>query len=396
MDCRLAYVYDEALSAYDFGRGHPLSPIRVRLANMLIQELGILDHDNVSLVTHIRPVRGSALQAVHDPGYIAAVAACSDGVTTNELRGLGTPDVPVFADMHRAASLVCGASVAAAEAVLTGAFDHGVNIAGGLHHAMPSRASGFCVYNDLAVTIQWLLNAGIERIAYIDVDVHHGDGVQEAFYDDPRVMTISIHESGETLFPGTGAPTDTGGPGAEGTAVNIALKAGTGDSDWIRAFESVVPEVVAAFRPQIIVSQQGCDSHRLDPLADLRLSIEAQRWSYERIHQLAHEHCEGKWVAYGGGGYDWVQVVPRAWTHLAAIATGNPVSPTASTPLQWRELIAKMAGEPAPETMGDGVTLTARMPDGYFDPMTPIDRAILRTREAVFPHWGLRPDPHVF
>lgn len=396
MTCRLAYVLDEALAAYDFGRGHPLSPIRQRLTNLLIEEFGILEQDNVSLITHIKPVREALLSEVHEPDYIAAVTRCSDGATTSELRGLGTADVPVFADMHRAASLVCGASVAAAEAVATGVFDHGMNIAGGLHHAMSNRAAGFCVYNDVAVAIKWLLTNGFDRIAYVDVDVHHGDGVQEVFYNDPRVLTVSIHESGDSLFPGTGYPQEIGGPKAQGSAINIALRRDTGDSDWIRAYESVVPEALAAFRPQIIVSQQGCDSHRLDPLADFNLSIECQRWSYSRIHELTHELCDGRWVALGGGGYDWVHVVPRAWTHLAAIGAGAPIDPTTPIPAQWQEVITGLAGVPAPTVMGDGVSLHPLLPDGYFDPMSQLDRAILRTREAVFPFLGLEPDPHSF
>ncbi|MFZ1362709.1 MAG: acetoin utilization protein AcuC [Candidatus Nanopelagicales bacterium] len=396
MSCRLAYVFDEALAAYDFGREHPLSPIRQRLTNALVHEFGILEQDNVSEVTHIKPVRGPILRRTHDDDYIAAVTACSDGVTTAELRGLGTPDVPVFLDMHRAASLICGASVAAVESVLTGNFDHGVNISGGLHHAMPDRAAGFCVYNDASIAIQWLLDAGFERVAYIDVDAHHGDGVQESFYEDPRVMTISIHESGRSLFPGTGPASDCGGPGAEGTCVNIELRAATSDSDWIRAFEAVVPDAIAAFKPQFIVSQQGCDSHRNDPLTNLMLSVDAQRWSYERIHQLSHEHCDGKWVALGGGGYDWPEVVPRAWTHLVAIAAGNPIAPDTAVPQSFRDLVFELSGVESPETMGDGVHLIIREFDGHLDPMSQLDRSILKTREAVFPHLGLKADPHGF
>ena len=184
--------------------------------------------------------------------------------------------------MHEASALVAGATLAAAEAVWSRRAQCAINVAGGLHHAMPDRASGFCVYNDPAIAIARLLDRGVERIAYVDVDVHHGDGVQEIFYDDPRVLTVSLHETPLALFPGTGFPAETGGPGAEGTAVNVALPPGTNDGGWLRAFHAVVPSVVRAFRPQVLFSQCGADAHRLDPLADLRLTVDGQRESYLR------------------------------------------------------------------------------------------------------------------
>ena len=184
---------------------------------------------------------------------------------------------------------------------------------------MPDRASGFCVYNDVAVGIQWLLDQGAQRVAYVDVDVHHGDGVEAIFWDDPRVLTISLHESGQFLFPGTGFADDTGGPGAEGSAVNVALPPGTADAGWLRAFHAVVPPLLREFDPEILVTQHGCDSHADDPLAHLMLSVDGQRAAYLALHDLAHEVAGGRWVATGGGGYALVDVVPRAWTHLLAI-----------------------------------------------------------------------------
>ena len=203
--------------------------------------------------------------------------------------GLGTPDDPVFAGMHEASALVAGATLAAARAVWTSQADHAVNVAGGLHHAMRASASGFCVYNDPAIAISWLLAQGAGRVAYVDLDVHHGDGVQAAFYGDPRVLTISMHEHPATLFPGTGLPGETGRGDARGTAVNVALAAGTGDAGWLRALDAVVPPLIRAFRPDVLVSQHGCDSHRLDPLAHLELSIDAQRRAQTILHELAHE-----------------------------------------------------------------------------------------------------------
>ena len=170
--------------------------------------------------------------------------------TSRPEHGLGTDDDPVFKDMHIASAHVVGASLEAFRQVWSGESLHSVNIAGGLHHAMPDRASGFCIYNDVAVGITQLLADGAERVAYVDIDVHHGDGVEKIFWDDPRVLTISLHETGQMLFPGTGFPTDTGGEGAEGTAVNVALPPGTSDAGWLRAFHAVVPPLLREFAPR--------------------------------------------------------------------------------------------------------------------------------------------------
>jgi len=270
---------------------------------------------------------------------------------------------------------------------------HAVNVAGGLHHAMRAMASGFCVYNDPAIAIRWLLAQGAERIAYVDVDVHHGDGVEAAFYDDPRVLTISLHEHPMTLFPGTGLPRDDGGPGAEGMAVNVALPAGTGDAGWLRAFDAVVPPLLRAFRPQVLVSQHGCDTHRLDPLAHLELSIDAQRTAHARLHHLAHETAGGRWVLTGGGGYELVHVVPRTWTHLLAEAAGGPLDPAAPTPSSWREFARARTGVDPPQTMTDGAPASFPPFSSGYDPADSVARAIMATRNAVFALHGLLPSP---
>ncbi len=382
-------LWDDALLRYDLGN-HPLDPVRVELTIALAREFGLLDRPGVT-VTAPKPADDAALLRVHTEAYIAAVRRG----TADPRYGLGTSDNPVFAGMHDASALISGATIAAAEAVWSGAAKHAVNIAGGLHHAMPGSASGFCVYNDPAIAIARLLDMGAERIAYVDVDVHHGDGVQAVFYDDPRVLTVSLHESPMTLFPGTGYPTEVGGPGAaQGSAVNVALPAGTGDTGWLRAFHAVVPSVLRAFRPQVIVSQCGADAHRLDPLADLRLTIDGQRTSYLAMRALADELCDGRWITTGGGGYALVEVVPRVWTHLLAIATGDALDPASPTPPAWRSLAAtRRPGHEVPETMTDmgTPTFTPWQPSGSPDA---IDRAIVATRSAVFPLLGLDPlDP---
>jgi acetoin utilization protein AcuC len=389
MSSSVVLPWDDALIAYDFGPSHPLNPIRVDLTMRLARSLGLLDLDNVAVVA-MENAPDDVLQLVHEADYIEAVRRVGADPTQSDVeRGLGTADDPVFAGMHEAAALVAGASVRAARAVWTGEAEHAVNIAGGLHHAMPGAASGFCIYNDPAIAIAWLLAQGAERVAYVDVDVHHGDGVERIFWDDPRVLTVSIHESGRYLFPGTGFPDDVGGAGAEGYAVNIALPPGTSDSAWLRAFTAVVPPLLAEFKPDVLVSQQGCDSHVLDPLAHLGLTVDAQRTSYALLHQWAHEYAGGRWVALGGGGYELVEVVPRAWSHLIAEAAGSPVDPATETPDQWREYVATRVHVVAPLRMTDGATPTwTPWSDGY-DPADALDRVVLATQRAVFPAHGL-------
>lgn len=394
MSDSVAVVWDEALRAYDFGPGHPLAPIRVQLAMRLARDFGLLDTPTLQVLTPVVPATIEQIAAVHELEYIAAVQHASENPhDADPLRGLGTPDDPAFAGMHDASALVAGATLMAAQAVHSGRTEHAVNIAGGLHHAMPGSASGFCIYNDIGVAIAWLLAQGVERIAYIDVDVHHGDGVQEMFYDDPRVLTISLHESPLTLFPGTGFPEEIGGPGALGSAVNVALPAGTGDQGWLRAFHAVVPQVLEAFDPQIIVSQHGCDSHIDDPLAHLALTIDGQRMSYEAIHRWAHRYAGGRWIAVGGGGYEWVDVVPRAWTHLIAEAAGTPIDPHAQTPDAFQSYVKTELQRQAPMRMTDGSNPWPKPFDQGFDPANSVDAAVLATRSAVFPHFGLVADP---
>ncbi|CAL9304788.1 acetoin utilization protein AcuC [Streptomyces griseoincarnatus] len=390
MSGRAQLMWDEAVTGYDFGRDHPMDPVRLALTRSLVTALG-LDRD-VNVVA-AKAAGESTLRLVHREDYIDAVrAASADPGSADQSYGLGTVDDPAFAGMHEASALIAGQSVGAAEAVWRGEALHAVNFAGGLHHAMPGAASGFCVYNDAALAIARLLELGAERVAYIDVDVHHGDGVQAAFWEDPRVLTISLHEHPRTLFPQTGWPEETGASSAEGSAVNVALPAGTGDAGWLRAFHAVVPELIADFRPQVLVTQHGADTHFEDPLAHLAVSLDAQRAVQVACHDLAHEHADGRWVALGGGGYAVVEVVPRSWSHLVAIAAGRPVEPTTLVPDEWRHQVYARTRQPAPHRMTDGrwPVPWAAWDEGY-DPADRLDQAILATRRAVFPLRGLLP-----
>jgi acetoin utilization protein AcuC len=386
-------MWDEAVTGYDFGDEHPMDPVRLALTMRLVEAFGLPGGPGLS-VRAAASAGDSTLRLVHRQDYIDTVRRISaDPLAADGSYGLGTMDDPAFAGVHEASALIAGQSVGAAEAVWRGDVRHAVNFSGGLHHAMPGSAAGFCVYNDAALAVARLLELGARRVAYVDVDVHHGDGVQAAFWDDPRVLTISLHEHPRLLFPGTGWPEESGGPQAPGTAVNVALPPGTGDDGWLRALRAVVPELLAGFGPDALVTQHGADTHAEDPLAHLAVSVDAQRAAAEACHEWAHEYADGRWVALGGGGYAVVDVVPRTWTHLVGIAAGTPVPPEAEVPEEWRrEVYARTGVSTAPRRMTDGREVAWRPWDetGY-DPADAVDQAVLATRRAVFPAHGLLP-----
>jgi acetoin utilization protein AcuC len=382
-----AVVWDPALLAYDLGGDHPFNPLRLELTIALATQLGVLN--DVELLRP-EPADEAELERVHEVSYVSAVRQ-APMVGWDVGHGLGTPDNPVFAQMHEATSLVVGASLLAASKIASGSANRAVNISGGLHHAMRDHASGFCVYNDCAVAISWLLDNGVDRVAYIDVDVHHGDGVQAAFYNDPRVLTISMHQSPLTLWPGTGKVTELGGPGAEGTSVNIPLPPHTRDPAWLRAFHAVVPSLLKEFRPDVLITQCGVDTHEEDPLADLWLSVDGHREIYRVLRSLAEKHAGGKWLALGGGGYQLLRVVPRSWTHLIATVLDRDVDPETPLPLEWvNDVLRRAPTAQLPRTMGEGRDTSFVPWDGTRQ--EPVDSVIRDARGAVFPLHGLDPD----
>ncbi|POH61078.1 acetoin utilization protein AcuC [Arthrobacter glacialis] len=379
------------MSAYNFGPHHPMSPARLDLTASLARELGIFELPQVDVVESY--VAGDdQLATVHDRDYIAAVRRVGDDPTLSDPdRGLGTEDDPVFVGIHEASARLAGGSLLAASALISGAVPRAVNFGGGMHHAFAGKASGFCIYNDTALAIVKLLESGVSKVAYIDIDAHHGDGTERIFWDDPRVLTISLHESGVTLFPGTGFANDLGGPLAEGTAVNVALPAGTSDAGWLRAFHAVVPQLVEAFAPEVIVSQHGCDSHREDSLTHLNTSVDGQREAALSIAALADKMCGGRWIATGGGGYNIVGVVPRVWSHLMAIVAGKPVPLRTPVPETWRSHVAQKYGKVAPLFMGEDADTWWRSWEVGYNPSDALDRTVMATRKAVFPMYGLDP-----
>lgn len=372
--------YGDDVPMYDHGPEHPLRPARVTLTRRLILDYGVVDGVRVREVD-ARDASDEELLRVHTAGYLDAVKRAGHGEAGEWARyGLGPGDNPIFPDMHEAAAHVAGATITAAEAVLSGRVEHAFNPAGGLHHAMPERASGFCVYDDPAVAIAWMLDHGASRVAYVDVDVHHGDGPQAIFYDDPRVLTISIHQDGRTLFPGTGFVDETGRGEAVGTKVNVPVPPQTGDGAWLSALESIVPPLVTAWKPDVLVTQLGCDTHTTDPLAWLDLTTAAYRRAAVVLHGLAHEAAGGRWVATGGGGYQWARVVPRAWTIYFAEMAGAEIPDF--LPEAWLELVRHEYRMSVPEFLSE-----EPVPNRGRDEA--VDRVVAEVRSRIFPAHGL-------
>ena len=303
----VALVYGEALMKHQLSDEHPLQPIRVKLAVDLIRSTGLIEH------SHLLPPRAATiaeLELVHSAEYVELVRRLSDPRQRREVppkaidaAGYASADNPISDALHEGTSLVVGASLIAAEAIQGGAALHAFSPSGGLHHAHRDRASGFCTYNDAAIACAWLKQRG-HRVAYIDVDVHHGDGVEEIFQSDPDVLTISLHESGHWLFPGTGFPQDSGVGKGKGAAANLPFIPYAWDEPWLYGFDRVVPALVRAFKPTVLVTQDGCDSHHLDPLAHLAATTRIWPHVGKVFHELASFAA--------AGGLRWVEAATRS------------------------------------------------------------------------------------
>lgn len=355
---------EDVAKTYDFGATHPLRPERVLLTYELIADLGLDALPNVVELPG-RSAEEHEILRCHSEEYVNMVQAIDSGlVDTREgmVYGLGTPDNPIFDGMHRASAAVCGASLVAADAVASGKCAYAFNPAGGLHHARESEASGFCIYDDPAVAIAHILDVHPDwRVMYVDVDVHHGDGVQWIFYDEPRVLTVSFHESGRYLYPGTGFEDEIGKGDAKGTAANIPFMPFTSESDYLWALYEIIPTLARAFKPQIVVSQLGADTHHGDPLANLGLTMSAYPRIATLLHETVDDHAEGRWVAMGGGGYQAETIVPKVWTLYFAEMCGR----TDLIPEEW------LSDEP-----------TERVSRSYRET---VERSVLSVLEACVP-----------
>jgi acetoin utilization protein AcuC len=353
-------VFGPRSTTYDFGPNHPLTPRRFGPGIDLLRTLGA----EPGLVPE--PADDRELLEVHAERYIAAVRRLSADPNGRPEAGFTAyGDDPPFVGMAEAAAAVAGGSLQAMAAILGGDVEHAFHPGGGLHHAMADRASGFCIYNDPALAIAAARRAG-KRVLYIDLDVHHGDGVQALHYEDPGVLTISIHESGRTLFPGTGSVAELGAGAAAGSSVNLPLEAETGEAAWLAGVRGLVPQLAAYFGPDLVVSQHGADSHAWDPLAHLRVTTTAMGEAARLVDSVAHRHAAGRWLATGGGGYDVYRVVPRTWA-LTWLAGAHRAAPELTDPgwrSRWAADALRYDQSPPPERFLDQPN--AGLPDSYY------------------------------
>lgn len=324
---RAVYFYTDKFQGFDYG---PLHPLRVDRLALVHELMGLCFPDQPPALA--RPASREELGMYHDRRYLDTLeqlSACRNAAGYHAF-GLGAGDNPIFPRLYQWSALLAGATLQAAEEVMTGRRQVAFNIAGGMHHALAARAAGFCYVNDPVLALKKMVNQGF-RAAYVDLDAHHGDGVQWAFYDDPRVLTISLHQHPDTLFPGTGYSREMGkGPG-RGYSVNLPLRPDTDDDIYVRCFEEIVPPLLDAFQPDFVVTQLGVDAFLDDPLANLNLTTNG----FGRCLRGLRDMCLGRWVALGGGGYDVINVA-RGWTLAWAVMLGREDELPAILPEEFR------------------------------------------------------------
>ncbi|MEK4254996.1 acetoin utilization protein AcuC [Ureibacillus sp. FSL K6-2830] len=328
------FVYSPEQLSYKFSDSHPFNHKRLLLTIDLLRNIDALSDDDI---IPARVATDEELELVHDPKYIDIVKKAGHGLITAEQAepyGIGTEDTPIFPNMHEASSLLVGGTLQAVDYVMQGKSKHALNLGGGLHHGFRGRASGFCIYNDSSIAIRYIQEKYQARVLYVDTDAHHGDGVQWTFYDDPSVCTFSIHETGRYLFPGTGNISERGNGQGYGTSFNFPLEAFTEDNSFLMVYEKALREVIEYFKPDVLFTQNGADAHYFDPLTHLHASMKIYREIPKLAHELAHEYCDGRWIAVGGGGYDMWRVVPRAWSLIWLEMNDYPI-PTGKLPEVW-------------------------------------------------------------
>ncbi|MGA2262255.1 MAG: acetoin utilization protein AcuC [Acidobacteriota bacterium] len=339
-------VYHPAYQKYAFGEEHPFSPVRVEMTLDLLHALG----HNVQLLEP-EPATREDILSVHEDYYVRRVEALSarQGVPDSEDYGLDTPDNPAFPGIDEAARWLVGGTLCGARLICESGEKRVLQLGGGLHHARRNFASGFCIYNDLAIAINHLTRQGL-WVAYLDIDVHHGDGVQQILYEDKRVMTISLHESGRYLFPGTGEIHELGSGLGRGLKLNVPLEPFTEGESYLEVFEQVVPAALRQFRPGVIVVQAGADAHFDDPLADLMLTTHDYEGIFRRILELADTFTAGRLLFTLGGGYS-MRAAPRVWTILYLLMHDLPLA--SELPAAWREKWSGALGDKPPMTLHD-------------------------------------------
>ncbi|XJZ26508.1 acetoin utilization protein AcuC [Bacillota bacterium Lsc_1132] len=377
---RSSFIFSDELLKYKFNSHHPFNQHRLKLTVDLLMRINALDPNDI---TPPRMATDEELYFVHDPNYVDAVKMAGQGKLPKDIAegyGLGTEDTPIFPNMHEASAMLVGGTLTAVDQVMTGQALHAVHLGGGLHHGFRGKASGFCVYNDSSVAIKYLQEKYQARVLYVDTDAHHGDGVQWSFYDDPNVCTLSIHETGRYLFPGTGNVNERGQGKGYGFSFNIPVDAFTEDDSWLFAYRHAIKEVAEFFKPDVIFTQNGADAHYYDPLTHLSTTMRSYREIPKLAHEIAHQYCEGRWIAVGGGGYDIWRVVPRAWAFIWLEMTENS-NCYGSLPADWLEYWQKKAPIKLPNEWDD--------PEDLYPPIPrkpEITEKNLRTLEkALFP-----------
>ncbi|MFX0105496.1 MAG: acetoin utilization protein AcuC [Candidatus Hodarchaeota archaeon] len=319
---KVGLIYTEEYQKYNFGSDHPLRPLRLQLTYSLMEKLKLLEHNRLTIMEP-RMATQQEIETIHTPQYVEAIKKLSENPNDNSVipyrYNLGPGDNPIFKGMYEASAIICGASIITAETVWNDEdFKIAFNPAGGLHHAMRDRASGFCIFNDIGVAIKYLKKLQKDiRIAYLDIDCHHGDGVQWLFYDDPNVLTISYHQDGRYLFPGTGFINEIGEGEGKGFSINFPLIPGTNNKNFINLFRKTAPKILETYSPDILITQLGVDTYFDDPQTQMGFSLSLYRDIAQTIKTCAREYCQNKWVALGGGGY-LITAVPRAWTLFLA------------------------------------------------------------------------------
>ena len=378
---KLVYPYSDALLGYEFRKDHPLKPDRLKLTYLLSKELGFLDN-----AEEIEPTLASRqeLELFHTAEFIDAVEDSGMNNNPHPRFGLGTSDNPIFPHIHDTGARYVGATLDSMRAMIDGA-SNAFCISGGLHHAHQSEASGFCIYNDVAIAIKLLQKKREARVLYFDFDAHHGDGVQNAFYSSKDVMTISVHQTGKTLFPGTGFVNETGNAEGVGYSVNIPVMPGAGTPELIRVFEEIVVPMFESFKPDLLVTQLGVDGHFLDPLAHLTYTSHGFETVLRKLRDMSSKMCEIGWLAVGGGGYHPVNVA-RLWSMFLAVMLDEKVPK--KVPDKFHEICSEMGYEDCPELMKDDEDIVQLYVPREVVALD-LDRAIRRVKELVFPYHGL-------
>ena len=378
---KLVYPYSDSLLDYEFSGEHPLKPERLKLSYLLSKQLGLLEKVDV-----IEPTSATRedLELFHSMEYLDSVKKCSEELCSDFKHGIGTPDNPVFPKIYETGAKYVGATLDGMKRIIDGA-SNAFCISGGLHHAHRNAASGFCIFNDVAIAINYIQKKKDCKVLYLDIDAHHGDGVQNAFYQSKNVLTVSIHQSGKTLFPGTGFVYETGGGEGVGYSVNIPVIPGAGSIELIRIHDKIVTPLIESYKPDLLVTQLGVDGHYMDPLAHLAYTSHGYETVLTSLRNLSSDICKVGWLSVGGGGYHPVTVA-RLWTLFLATMLDEKVPE--KIPEEFKESCVSLGFPDCPEKMRDEEDIVQM----YFsreEITLDLDRTIRRVKELVFPYHGL-------